>query len=160
RPRTAEELVGQLALEQRKEIPVVLRAFVKHNSRLDGLGVLFYPFGLLLTSAFIGAAFGATAAFGTLLGGLTVLPLAILMNRARRLLKSGFGHGDIGVAFRAELEQRARSGPWSTGMGRRLWSASCSWVGWSASVSGQRGGWRSCSPSGRPAGRAGYGRCL
>src|SRR5439155_609524 len=85
RPRTAEELVGQLALEQRKEIPVVLRAFVKHNSRLDGLGVLFYPFGLLLTSAFIGAAFGATAAFGTLLGGLTVLPLAILMNRARRL---------------------------------------------------------------------------
>ena len=106
RPRTAEELVGQLALEQRKEIPVVLRAFVKHNSRLDGLGVLFYPFGLLLTSAFIGAAFGATAAFGTLLGGLTVLPLAILMNRARRLLKSGFGHGDIGVAFRAELEQQ------------------------------------------------------
>src|SRR5207248_1557143 len=82
RPRTAEELVGQLALEQRKEIPVVLRAFVKHNSRLDGLGVLFYPFGLLLTSAFIGAAFGATAAFGTLLGGLTVLPLAIQIGRA------------------------------------------------------------------------------
>src|SRR5216110_1602458 len=106
RPRTAEELVGQLALEQRKEIPVVLRAFVKHNSRLDGLGVLFYPFGLLLTSAFIGAAFGATAAFGTLLGGLTVLPLAILVNRARRLLQAGFGHGDIGVAFRAEMEQQ------------------------------------------------------
>src|SRR2546423_11082826 len=50
RPQKAEELAGQLALEQRKEVPVVLRAFVKHNSRLDGAGVLLYPLGLLLAS--------------------------------------------------------------------------------------------------------------
>jgi serine/threonine-protein kinase len=34
------------------------------------------------------------------------LPLAILVNRARRLLQAGFGYGDIGVAFRAEIEQQ------------------------------------------------------
>jgi len=106
RPQKAEELAGQLGLEQRKEVPVVLRAFVKHNSRLDGAGVLLYPLGLLLASAFVGGALGSSAAFGTFFGGLTVVPLAALVNRARRLLKAGFGHGDIGVAFRAEIEQQ------------------------------------------------------
>src|SRR5436190_16783771 len=84
RPQKAEELAGQLALEQRKEVPVVLRAFVKHNSRLDGAGVLLYPLGLLLASAFVGGALGSSAAFGTFFGGLTVVPLAALVNRARR----------------------------------------------------------------------------
>jgi len=108
RPQKGEELAEQfgLALEQRKEIPVVLRAFVKHNSRLDGAGVLLYPSGLLFTSAFLGGWFGAEAAFTTLIGGLTVVPAAVLINRARRLLKAGFGHGDIGVAFKAEIEQQ------------------------------------------------------
>src|SRR6266480_421760 len=108
RPQTGEELAEQLALvlQQRKDIPVVLRAFVKHNCRLDGAGVLLAPFGVLFASGAVGAAFGSTAAFATLIGGLTVLPLAILVNRARRLLQAGFGHGDIGVAFRAEMEQQ------------------------------------------------------
>lgn len=108
RPQKGEELAEQfgLALEQRKEIPVVLRAFVKHNSRLDGAGVLLYPLGLFFTSAFVGGWFGAEAAFTTLIGGLTVVPVGVLINRARRLLQAGFGHGDIGVAFKAEIEQQ------------------------------------------------------
>src|SRR6266702_3112681 len=103
RPQKAEELAGQLGLEQRKEVPVVLRAFVKHNSRLDGAGVLLYPLGLLLASAFVGGALGSSAAFGTFFGGLTVVPLAALVNRARRLLQAGFVVGLVtaGVSLTA-----------------------------------------------------------
>ena len=99
----AEELT--LALEQRKEVPVALRAFVKHNGRLDSSGVLIYPFGLLFASAFVGSLYGVESAFVTLIGGLTVVPVGLLINRARRLLRSGFGYGDLGVAFKTEIEQ-------------------------------------------------------
>src|SRR5712691_7121945 len=61
-----------LALEQRKEIPAALRAFVKHNGRLDGAGILFYPFALLFGAGAVGSVFGVGAAFATLIGGLTV----------------------------------------------------------------------------------------
>jgi eukaryotic-like serine/threonine-protein kinase len=107
RHQSGEDLAELLsvALERRKEIPVALRAFVKHNGRLDGSGVLLYPFGLLLASGVVGSVFGTGAAFLTLIGGLTLAPMGVLINRARRLLKTGFGHGDLGVAFRAEIEQ-------------------------------------------------------
>jgi serine/threonine-protein kinase len=107
RPQKAEDFAERLtlALEQRKEIPVALRAFVKHNARLDGGGVLLYPFGLLFASGFVGSLFGTESAFMTLIGGLTVVPTGVLVNRARRLLMSGFDHPDLGVAFRTELEQ-------------------------------------------------------
>src|SRR5881409_4320553 len=74
RPEGPSALADQLshALEQRRELPVALRAFVKHESRLDGGGVLVYPFVLLIASGFAGNWFGsATAAFVTLVGGLT-----------------------------------------------------------------------------------------
>src|SRR5262249_19732181 len=46
RPQSAAQVSEQLSrnLEQRKELPVALRAFVKHDGRLDGAGVLIYPF--------------------------------------------------------------------------------------------------------------------
>ncbi len=107
RPNKGEDLAELLtvALEQRKEIPVALRAFVKHNGRLDGGGVLLYPFALLFGAGAVGGFFGIVPAFASLIGGLVALPIGVLINRARRLLKAGFGHGDIGVAFRAEIEQ-------------------------------------------------------
>jgi len=40
-----------------------------------------------------------------LVGGLTVGPLGVLVNRARRVLRSGFDHGDLEHAFKAEIEQ-------------------------------------------------------
>src|SRR5437763_14952457 len=57
RPQKGEDLAEQLtlALEQRKEIPAALRAFVKHNGRLDGAGILFYPFALLFGAAVVGS---------------------------------------------------------------------------------------------------------
>src|SRR5256885_1033126 len=107
RPQKGEDLAEHLtlALEQRKEIPAALRAFVKHNGRLAGPGILFYPFALLFGAAAVGNVSGIAAGFATLIGGVTVVPIGVLINRARRLLKVGFGHGDLDVAFRTELAQ-------------------------------------------------------
>ncbi len=108
RPATAEvvgELLGQ-ALDQRRELPVALRAFVKHSSRLDGGAALIYPFALFMGSVAVALwTQGATGFVATMIGGFTIVPLAVLLNRARRLLKQGFGHPDLAPAFKAEIEQ-------------------------------------------------------
>jgi serine/threonine-protein kinase len=94
------------ALEQRRDLPVALRAFVKHNARLDGSGVLLYPFGLMVAAPLVGWLTGSVPlGFATLAAGYTVVPLGVLLNRARGLLKAGFGHSDLGVAFKAEVDR-------------------------------------------------------
>jgi len=94
------------ALEQRRELPVALRAFVKHDARLDGSGVLLYPFAMLIATPLVGFWTGSVAAgFVTLVSGYTLVPVGVLINRARRLLHAGFGYSDIGVAFKAEIER-------------------------------------------------------
>ena len=107
RPQSAE-IVGEqlgLALEQRRELPVVLRAFVKHSSRLDGGAALIYPFALFMGSVAVALwTQGATGFVATMIGGFTIVPLGVLLNRARRLLKQGFGHPDLAPAFKAEIE--------------------------------------------------------
>ena len=108
RPDGPAALAEQLshALEQRRELPVALRAFVKHDARLDGSGVLLYPFGMLIATPLVGFWTGSVAAgFVTLVAGYSLVPLGVLINRARRLLNAGFGHSDIGVAFKAEIER-------------------------------------------------------
>jgi serine/threonine-protein kinase len=108
RPDSTATLAEQLshALDQRRELPVALRAFVKHNGRLDGSGVLLYPFGLMIAAPLVGWLTGSVPlGFATLAAGYTVVPLGVLLNRARGLLKSGFGYGDIGVAFKADIER-------------------------------------------------------
>src|SRR5881296_2488036 len=56
RPDGPAALADQLshALEQRRELPVALRAFVKHDARLDGSGVLLYPFAMLIATPIAG----------------------------------------------------------------------------------------------------------
>ncbi len=120
RPKSAEEVGEQLgvALEQRRELPVALRAFVRHGSRLDGGGSLIYPFGLLL-----GAGVGAyltgsmVGALSALAGGMTLVPLGVLANRARRLLKLGFDHADLEPAFAAEIERSREERAVDAGVG-------------------------------------------
>ena len=41
----------------------------------------------------------------------------MLVNRARRLLNAGFGHGDIGVAFKAEIERSREERAYGLGHG-------------------------------------------
>ncbi len=110
RPQKGEELADQLglALEQRRELPVALRVFVKRNARLGGVGGLIYVFSIPFMMGFIGSLFGRSggdAALWTFVAAVTVVPLGILAGRARRFLASGFGPEELAVAFRAELEQ-------------------------------------------------------
>src|SRR5713101_6797903 len=110
RPQKGEELADQLglALEQRRELPVALRVFVKRNARLGGVGGLIYVFSIPFMMGFIGSLFGRSggdAALWTFVAAVTVVPLGILAGRARRFLASGFGPEEVAVAFRAELEQ-------------------------------------------------------
>ena len=138
RPRSAEEVGEQLgaALEQRRELPVALRAFVKHGSRLDGPGVLLYPFGLLVGAGVVGAmAHSTLAGLATLVGGMTAVPLSVLVFRARRLLKQGFAHADVGPAFDAEIERGREERAVDAGVGlspldRAM--AVCALAGWGA----------------------------
>src|SRR6266853_2090033 len=110
RPQKGEELADQLglALEQRRELPVALRVFVKRNARLGGVGGLIYVFSIPFMMGFIGSLFGRSggdAALWTFVAAVTVVPLGILAGRARRFLAAGFGPEELAVAFRAELEQ-------------------------------------------------------
>ncbi len=136
RPKSAEAVAEEFgaALEQRRELPVALRAFVKRSARLDGPGVLVYPLVLgggatLLASVLHSSA----AALGAFFGGMTVVPLGVLVNRARRLLKLGFGHADLEPAFKAEIErgreERALDAGVGPSLGERVLRAG-SVVGW------------------------------
>jgi eukaryotic-like serine/threonine-protein kinase len=106
------------AIEKRRELPVALRAFVKHDARLDGSGVLLWPFVMLLATPLVGFWTGSVAAgFVTLLSGYTLVPVAVLINRARKLLNAGFGHSDIGVAFKAEIDRSREERAYGLGHG-------------------------------------------
>jgi serine/threonine-protein kinase len=119
RPASADALAEQLggAIEQRRALPVALRAFVKRNGRMDGGGTLIYSTVLLVSSTILSASINMTAGFGAFTAGVVLAPLAFAVLSARRLLRLGFAHADLGPAFRTELEnareERAveRSGP-------------------------------------------------
>ena len=158
RPASAEAVSEQfgLALDQRRELPVALRAFVKHSSRLDGGGALMYPFGLLIAAGAVGGwAHAASAAFGTLIGGMTLVPLGVLMTRARRLLRQGFAHADLAPAFKAEIEQGREERAVDAGHGPSLLEQAArvgSAAGWLAVAVGAVGmfatGWFGPGPGG------------
>src|SRR5207247_6468243 len=94
------------------------RAFVKHDARLDGSGVLLYPFAMLIATPLVGFWTGSVGAgFVTLVAGYTLVPLGVRINRARRLLQAGFGHGDIGVAFKAEIDRSREERAFGLGHG-------------------------------------------
>jgi len=107
RPASANEVAEQLgvALEQRRDVPVALRSFVKGNGRLDGGGTLLGAMGVLVASILVASNFGGQAGLATILGGATLLPFAAMAAAARRLAKLGFAHIDLTPAFQAELDQ-------------------------------------------------------
>lgn len=129
RPASATALAEQLgvAMEQRRELPAALRAFVKRNGRLNGGGTLIAGAVLLPTSVWISAWFGGLAGFTTLLVGSTAVPLAYLTGQARRLSLLGFSHADLAPAFRGEIDQareelsiQQRAGPTAVERGLRI----------------------------------------
>jgi serine/threonine-protein kinase len=106
RPVSAASLADEmgLTLEQRRQLPVALRAFVRRNGRMAGGGTLLYASTLLVVSSAIASTLGEGAAVATLLSGLAVAPLGFSVLAARRLMRLGFAHADLGPAFRQELE--------------------------------------------------------
>src|SRR5258705_262133 len=92
------------AIDQRRMLPVALRAFVKRNGRMDGWGTMLYASALLITSTGLSAALGVTEAFVTFAAGVVIAPFGFAVVEARRLLRQGFAHADLGPAFRTELE--------------------------------------------------------
>ena len=97
---------------------MALRAFVKHEARLDGSGVLLWPFVMLVVTPIAGMLTHSVAfGFVTLISGYTLVPVCVLINRARKLLNTGFGHSDIGVAFKAEIDRTREERAYGLGHG-------------------------------------------
>ncbi|MHB1864149.1 MAG: serine/threonine-protein kinase [Gemmatimonadaceae bacterium] len=107
RPASAEALAEQLgvAIEQRKELPVALRAFAKDGGRLNGGGTILFPFALLGATISISSLFGPIPAYATFAVVGFSVPVAYMVNSARRLLQLGFAQADLAPAFTAEIEQ-------------------------------------------------------
>jgi serine/threonine-protein kinase len=107
RPPTANAVAEKLTvvLEQRREIPVALRSFIKRSARINGSGTLVGAVTLLPASIAVSAALGAAAGFAAL--GLSTIgfPFAYMTVVARRLVQQGFAHGDLEPAFKTEIEQ-------------------------------------------------------
>src|SRR5256886_2782430 len=126
RPQSGEKVAEQLglALEQRRELPVGLRVFVKRNARLGGVGGLIYVLSIPFLMAIVGSLFGRTggeAAPWTFAAAVTVGPFALPRNRARRLLASGFRPEEPAVAVRTELDQGREERIFEYGRGPSLY---------------------------------------
>ncbi|HXV90250.1 MAG TPA: serine/threonine-protein kinase [Gemmatimonadales bacterium] len=111
RPADAGAVADRLraALEQRRELPVPLRVFVKRGARFSAVGSVVYvmmlPVVISIAARLAPSGSRDLAGFAALIGAVTVVPLAVLVTRARRLLSSGFDQQDLGAAFRREIEE-------------------------------------------------------
>jgi tRNA A-37 threonylcarbamoyl transferase component Bud32 len=107
RPESGQALAEQLgvALDQRRELPPLLRAFVKRHSRLDGAGTLAAGLAILPIATLMSFLYGGAAGAATLVGLSTLIPLGYFVNAARRMSLFGFTHEDLEPAFKSEIEQ-------------------------------------------------------
>ncbi len=107
RPASADAVAEELglAMEQRRELPVALRAFVKRNSRMDGGGTLLGAFGLAAAAVTLARLYGGEVGWVTLAAGATLGPLGFMVNAARRLVRQGFSYADVAPAYQREREQ-------------------------------------------------------
>jgi eukaryotic-like serine/threonine-protein kinase len=135
RPASASALAEQLGvtMEQRRELPAALRAFVRRNGRMDGGGSLLYAVGLLTSSIATGAIVGPVTGFLTLAVGGLMAPALFAVAAARKLARLGFAHADLAPAFRAEIESSREERAVDRGFGRSSAEAIVAWI---AKVSG------------------------
>lgn len=106
RPASADVVAEQLApsLEQRRELPVALRAFVRRNGRLDGAGTVLTLFGALGAGVGVAALAGPAAGVVSMLTTVAIAPVAFAVVAARKLMMHGYAHADLDAAFATELE--------------------------------------------------------
>ena len=108
RPDSADTLAEQLgvAVQQRRELPPILRAFVRRTGRLNGPGTIILPMIALPAAIGVGnMTQSSLLGIGTM-GLLLLVPAAAYcVAMARRLLSHGFAHQDLAPAFASEVEQ-------------------------------------------------------
>ena len=124
RPQHALALAEQIgdALEERREIPAGLRAFVKRDGRIiSSGGVLLGGYLLLMTTAAAAMALGPVAATGTIALVAIGLPFAALVWKARALLRRGFELPDVRLAFDHEIAQLREEFVAGGGVERKNW---------------------------------------
>jgi eukaryotic-like serine/threonine-protein kinase len=104
RPARADTLAEQLSvsIEQRRELPAVLRAFVKRNGRMDGGGTLLALITALVAAVGISALTGPAVGVVSLLVLLALMPPVFGVMAAKQLLDHGFAQADLLPAFRTE----------------------------------------------------------
>jgi hypothetical protein len=138
RPASADMVAEQfgLALEQRRDLPVALRAFVKRSSRMDGGGTLLGTFGLGMSAVLLANIYGGQAGWATLIAGATLGPLAFMVNAARRLLRQGFSYADVAPAYQREREQISEELTVDRRSGPVLLERALKWVAISAMTTG------------------------
>ncbi len=108
RPPSALALAEQMggALEERREVPASLRAFVKREGRIiSSGGVMLGGYLLLMVTAASVLAFGPVAAVGTVGLIAVAMPFAAMVWQARKLLRRGFEVPDVRMAFDHEIAQ-------------------------------------------------------
>ena len=131
RPESAAVMADQLGLtmEQRRELPVALRVFAKRGGRFGGMGSLVYLWALSVASSIAGAsASSGMAAFATFVAGVTIVPFAILVGRATRLVKAGFTREDVVSAFKSEIAATAEERAYEWGRGPSQYERVMRWL--------------------------------
>src|SRR6185295_4803122 len=88
RPATANNVAEQLTvlLEQRKEIPVALRSFIKRAARLNSTGTLIGAIAVVPASVGMSALWGAPVGWATLIGLSLGIPFLYMTDVSRRLV--------------------------------------------------------------------------
>ena len=123
RPDSADTLAEQLgvAVQQRRELPPALRAFVRRNGRLNGPGTFILPMvALPAASALANVTQSTAVGIGSFALFLALPATTYCVVIARRLLSYGFAHQDLAPAFLSEIEQgrEERSVDLASGAGR------------------------------------------
>ncbi|MDP2955266.1 MAG: serine/threonine-protein kinase [Longimicrobiales bacterium] len=113
-----EELADALtqALEERREVPIALRLFMKQNreSTASMATMEVFPLGMLALAVALfalvdgdwGPPLVPLLVMSAVMLALASTPVAMLVQMARRLLRSGYDHGDLVRAMREEIEER------------------------------------------------------
>lgn len=108
RPDSADTLAEQLgvAVQQRRELPPVLRAFVRRNGRLNGPGTFVMPMiALPAAAALANVTQSSIVGVGSMALFVLLPATTYCVAMARQLLSFGFAHQDLAPAFHSEIEQ-------------------------------------------------------
>src|SRR5688500_9932716 len=105
RPSGADALAEQLTavVQQRRELPLALRAFVKRGSRLNASAELLLLIGGSLAGVVVGGEVGTVGGLGAFVGTLLAGGFSYCVNAARQLVRLGFTHVEVRPAFAAEI---------------------------------------------------------